>query len=415
MDILNKHINQFNFDDIEVFCQQGISEGVQIDYKMDFPAKSLSKHFAAFSNTRGGLIIIGVEEDKKTGIPILWTGVDKDAKRIEKIYQEAANVEPIPNYEVHITDEKNGKVFVLVRIQEGDNTPYYVQNDSNIWVRTGNVSTPIDIASPDRLALLFTNKEKAEKIRNLYIKKAEDIFVNILDREERDRLREIDRLTNHGKEIPAFFSKSVINDDSICRICIQPYFPKKSLTNPKTIKDNFKNIRSVNESFDFPNSDMNAIPEGLLYFKHGGKGRVDCQQVYGQGLISNHFNNVNYDERGARIIFISFIAGRLLKILKFADIFYSYFHYHGSLSGFISINNAKNVFVREILSEDDDNESFISNYRWEISTDTNVLKDPKQLKEYYMSLLQEIYWHFGYENISDKLIQNFLKQNGLEL
>jgi len=147
INLLNKPIDDFSFDDIISFCKERHAEGLQIDYKKEFPDKGLAKHFASFSNTRGGLIIVGVEEDDK-GLPIKWEGVKNEGKLIDRVHQNASNIDPIPNYETCITDEKNGRVFLLIRIFEGDQTPYYVQNDSNIWVRTGNISKPIDIASP---------------------------------------------------------------------------------------------------------------------------------------------------------------------------------------------------------------------------------------------------------------------------
>ena len=154
MDILNKPINSFSFEDVSSFCQQGHIEGIQLDYKRDLPPKGLAKHFAAFSNTRGGVMIIGVEEDKKSSKPATWKGVKNSGKLVDRIHQYASSVEPIPSYEVHVTNEKRGNVFILIRIFEGDRTPYYVQNDSNLWVRTGNIRNPIDIASPDYTEIL---------------------------------------------------------------------------------------------------------------------------------------------------------------------------------------------------------------------------------------------------------------------
>jgi hypothetical protein len=328
-----------------------------------------------------------------------------------------ANVEPIPNYEIYTTNEKNEKVFVLIRIQEGDNTPYYVQNDSNIWVRTGNISTPIDIASPDRLALLFTNKEKAEKIRNLYIKKADEVYISILNRAERDRLRKIDELKNQGKE-STFYANPINGDGCICEIAVQPYFPKKSLARPKDIKDNLISITPRAGNFDFPNSNIRAIPDGILSF-NSSRGKTDCQQIYGQGLIISHLN-IERDKDGIRNIFLSYIAARLIQTLRFANNFYNHFGYQGSLRGFISIKNTKDVYITEIIPSgyiqiDEDNESFISSYSWEIETDTNIIGNAEQLNKYFASLLRDIYWHFGCDDISDKRIQDFLKQNGLEL
>jgi hypothetical protein len=49
-------------------------EGARLDYKgIAFP-KDLSKTIAAFANTLGGLIILGVDADKKTNTPI-WPPV----------------------------------------------------------------------------------------------------------------------------------------------------------------------------------------------------------------------------------------------------------------------------------------------------------------------------------------------------
>ena len=124
MKLLNTPVKDLTFDDVIVFCKEKQVEGVQIDYKKEFPQKGLAKHFASFSNKRGGIIIIGVEEDTKTGIPIKWEGVKNEGKLIDRVHQFAANVEPLPNYEVATTNEVGGKVFLLVRIFEGDVTPY---------------------------------------------------------------------------------------------------------------------------------------------------------------------------------------------------------------------------------------------------------------------------------------------------
>src|SRR6266849_6417511 len=65
-----KPADQITWNDIESFCQQGLPEGAYLDYKEDFP-KNLEKTIAAMANTLGGIILIGVEEDKQTTKPIL--------------------------------------------------------------------------------------------------------------------------------------------------------------------------------------------------------------------------------------------------------------------------------------------------------------------------------------------------------
>src|SRR5574340_853568 len=102
MDILNKPISTFTFADIAEYCSEGQVEGVQLDYKRELPPKGLAKHFASFSNTRGGVLIIGVEEDTKTGKPLAWDGLVHDSKIVDKIQQYATNVEPRPAYDVYV-------------------------------------------------------------------------------------------------------------------------------------------------------------------------------------------------------------------------------------------------------------------------------------------------------------------------
>src|SRR5918998_3340839 len=188
MKILNTPIHELTFNDVVAFCAQKHVEGIQIDYKQGIPPKGLAKQFAAFSNTRGGVIIVGVEEDSKTGVPLKWEGIQNQGKLIDRVHQFAANVEPIPDYDVRVTNESNGKVFLLIRIFEGDSTPYYVQNDFNDYVRTGNITNLIDIASPEPLSLLFGKREQASRARNVFIDRADDVYDAALSRAERERL-----------------------------------------------------------------------------------------------------------------------------------------------------------------------------------------------------------------------------------
>ncbi len=420
MDILNKPVGSLNFSDIISFCKEGVPEGIQIDYKKEFPQKGFAKHFAALSNTRGGIIIIGVEEDKKSGLPSAWEGIVKDAKQVEKIHQEAGNVEPIPSYDVHTTDEVEGKSFVLIRVFEGDKTPYRPQNDSNVWVRTGNVSNPVDIASPDGLELLFGKKEKAEKARSLYLKRAEDVYIAALEREEKKRLGLIEEAKKSGKEDPGYAKDPLGSNALICRIAIQPYFPRKALGSPQEIKAALDSMRFRTRHMSFPNLNMEAIPEGLLSFAHGFSGYFQSEQIYSQGLVFEHFDALDVEQDGRRIVRLWRVIGGFLSVVQFAKSFYEKFDYQGSLEGFISLEGMKDVFIAKLKPSnrvffDGDNKSFIENYYWKIDIDTDTLQSSERLKSYLFTLIREVYWHFGYEEISDPVMEDYLKESGLSL
>lgn len=418
MDILSKPIKSLSFSDVVSFCKEGVPEGTQVDYKKDFPQKGFAKHFAALSNTRGGVIIIGVEEDRVSGLPSAWEGVVKDAKQIEKIHQEAGNVEPMPSYDVHTTDEVEGRSFVLIRVFEGDKMPYRPQNDSNVWVRTGNVSNPVDIASPDGLELLFGKKEKAEKARSLYLERAEEIYEAALEREEKNRLGLIEEVKKHGKEDPGYCKDKLGSKSLMCRIAVQPYFPQQALGRPQEIKGALDTMRFRTRHYGFPSLNMEAIPEGLLSFSHGYNGYIQSEQIYSQGLVFEHFDALSVDENGRKSISVWQIVCKFVAFVRFAKSFYEKFGYQGNLEGFISLKNMTDVFVVKLkpsrrLFFDGDNKSFIGEYYWKIKLDTDTLQSSEKLKSYLFSLIREMHWCFGYEDISDLVIEDFLEESGL--
>ena len=90
-------------------------EGIQVDFKSDLPLlamEDLSKDFAAFANSEGGHIIVGVSD---TG-EIL--GVDTDDK-ISQIHQEALHCRPPVT--VKVTEEVIEKVkLIIIEIPKGN-------------------------------------------------------------------------------------------------------------------------------------------------------------------------------------------------------------------------------------------------------------------------------------------------------
>jgi len=417
MNILNKPIESFKFDDIVAFCKEGHREGVQIDYKREYSSKGLAKHIVALSNTRGGVIIIGVEEDIQTGFPKSWDGIDIDAKQIEKLHQEIANIEPFPSCIVHATDSKNDKFFILVRVFAGDNTPYYVQNDSNVYVRTGNITKQIDIASPDGLELMFGKREKAEKSRKIYLLMAGEIFDAKVLKKEGEILRESRKA---GEEVISKSRRFLVADVSICEITIQPFFPEKSFANPKEIKDGIDEIRFKNGNFTFPEFNVLPSPKGIMFFnflKHNNS--IEFQQIFGQGLIQNKFTASVLDgDTGFKIAGLWRIAVRIFGVFQFAKKFYSKYGYGGVLIGKINLIGLDDAFIRQLTPAgrdfwEKDRECLLTECGWDIRVDTNILNNGTELKEYYINLLREIYWDLGFENIREDVVDDFLKQSNL--
>jgi|CXWL01.1.fsa_nt_gi hypothetical protein len=423
MKILNQDFSTITFDDIVAHCGEKHPEGVQLDYKENYPQKDLSKLFAAFSNTRGGLIIIGVKENRTTGIPETWNGIVIDATLVERVHQQALSVTPLPSYQVRMTDEKSGMIFLLIRIDEGASTPYFVKNDANVWVRTGNIRNPIGIAEPEWLELLYKKRSRAEKARKNYFSVAETVFKSGLELEEKKRLRLIEEAKSKGDGSEKTYAQNKLGTEvEPCTITIQPFYPSKAMIRPLEIIDKARDFRIQNNYCDFPDLNLRPIPEGAMMFKHGHNGYIECQQLYSSGLFYYRFDVKTFDRQSSKpVIYCSYILGSLATILLSSKSFYSLVGYQGVVKLNLELEiKDRNVYFCRLTGNDPFffdayQEALLPKYNWEYTFNTSELGDQNELMKLYCQIADDIHWSFGYKGVSVAIVQKFLADNQINL
>ncbi len=425
MKILTTSINEIDFDYVVAFQQEANPEGTQLDYKKTFPDKGLAKIIASFANTRGGVLIIGIEEDSKTGVPIKADGITLD-KHVDRVFQYIGNISPIPKVECHTTNEVNGKVFVVVRVFEGDETPYYVHNDSNIWVRTGNVSKPIDIASPEATELLFKKKERAALSRMHNKQFAENNFQAFLKMGEKERLREITaerenyelKKIQHedGANLPPFKSKitnsSLGKECSLLKVVLQPYYPHEAFIRPLDIEPIIQETRTQNGFYSFPMpSNFDSVTEGMIFFNWSrDDGEITCQQVFANGLVFNSHDILRHTPDGPAT-HLGWFAGELYVTLTAMRKILGKMGYQGSVTGAISIDNIEGVTINPIIERmwpGETRESIFKTLFWQLDLDTRILNDKEQLLDYVTELVRDIHWSFGYKDLQKTITKKYL-------
>jgi len=417
MKVLNNDVRSLNFDDVVSFCKEAVPEGVEIDYKRELPSKGLAKFFAAFSNTRGGILIIGVDEDRTTGLPSFWEGMDDNAKVVEQIHQTATNITPLPNYIVHKTDSVNGKVFILVRIMEGENPPYYVQNESSVWVRTGNITNPIELSKPDYLELLFGKREKAEKARNMYLKRCTDVYAGAIKLEEKRRLQLIAEAKRKGDGSEKnHFQKPLGTDTTLCETVVMPLYPIKPLAKISEIQEKLREIR---ESRDFPNPNMNTMPEGLYYYTHNYDGRLMGHQIYANGLVNALYDVLTADtQKDVREIRLYAILWNVHHVLNAAKKLYSIFGYSGNIYYQTTLQDVNDVTIVDSTINgpfkfDSNKENLLRDYRWEKVFSTSALNNPEEFANLFYDLTNEMYWSFGFGELTRIAMARFCKDSNM--
>ncbi|NMC58868.1 MAG: hypothetical protein GYA51_05710, partial [Candidatus Methanofastidiosa archaeon] len=354
---------------------------------------------------------------------------------ITTINQYASNVSPIPSYEIHPTDELEGKIFILIRIFEGDRTPYYVQNDSNIWVRTGDMNNPIDIASPDALEILFKKKEKAEKARSIYKDRAYEIYYAALKRAEKQRLftlaqekREFEKeqqaagvsTIDDSKFQPKTITNELGSNTSMCTILLQPYFPSISFCSAIEIRNKLSGIKINRVGYIYPKDySIEMTPSGTLFFNwRKTDGYLECEELFGNGLIFNSrdilSNSIEYGKRIFLVEITYFLYFTLLGIRNF----YEFIGYQGTVIGSLNINDVEDVMVIPIIPRGwsdygDRNSCLLSRYDWEIDLETSIINDDQMLKNFVVSFLNQMYISFNYSPPQPKLFDAFFKEIGV--
>jgi hypothetical protein len=168
MSLWHKPASQIEFADIDAFCRMMQPEGARLDYKgISFP-KDLAKTIAAFANTLGGLIILGVEADKTSNKPI-WPptqGLPAEPGLSERVIQIAQDsIYPparVAVSNVISNDLLPGCVLLVIRVNESREAPHAIEKKRKIYVydRTDNKNEPYQLADMDRIQYLLTRRQR---------------------------------------------------------------------------------------------------------------------------------------------------------------------------------------------------------------------------------------------------------------
>ena len=120
------------------------AETSNIDYKIALEEKrpkSWLKSVSAFANSKGGIILFGVDDSTHE-----LEGLDNVQQVAEKITEIInARILPLPRYEINSFTE-NGKDFLELKIGDGPSTPYYLVIDGRMKGEHIHLLEKLDLA-----------------------------------------------------------------------------------------------------------------------------------------------------------------------------------------------------------------------------------------------------------------------------
>ncbi len=131
-------------------------EGETLDFKKEMPSSSdLARLITAFYNTRGGIIVFGVEDGTRQLVGVAnFQGIEEG---IVNILRARCSLDVMPTIEFI---SYQGKEYVVVTCPQGSRKPYLVNRETRPYIRVGS-----------------SNREaQDEELRRLYIEGSEGGF-----------------------------------------------------------------------------------------------------------------------------------------------------------------------------------------------------------------------------------------------
>lgn len=170
-------------------------EGISIEFKQRFSSyEKMAKEMIAFANTRGGHLLIGVDDDKSL------YGIESEKGDFELIKETAEKYcEPPLKFSAE-PFELNGKDLLIVHIPESSEKPHRIQdyrpalnlNTASVYIRVNDKSV---LAGKEMIKLLQA-QTSGRALKNYTFGSDEKIVFNYLEKNETITVKDLCRFAN---------------------------------------------------------------------------------------------------------------------------------------------------------------------------------------------------------------------------
>ncbi|RLI99275.1 MAG: hypothetical protein DRP06_03775 [Candidatus Aenigmatarchaeota archaeon] len=134
-------------------------ENTDLDFKLELPEpKNVAQLVTTFYNSRGGKIILGVEDETKK--PIGLKDPQKTEHQFTQIIRHWCKLDKEPEIEFVKYQDKD---FIVIHCPKGKDSPYFVRGEPKPRVRIGSSNM---IANKEEIARLY--REGSSKSQDIY-------------------------------------------------------------------------------------------------------------------------------------------------------------------------------------------------------------------------------------------------------
>jgi hypothetical protein len=317
---------------IRGFCTK-FTEGYRVEYKALLDAnvrEKIPKVLSSFANSHGGALIVGVEAERGVAQPPL-DGFEPPPREelvltIENLCLQNIYPPVLPRTTV-IQSDKQNRVFLVIEIEESEETPHAIENSKKVYVRTGNAGNPYDLADVDSVIDLVRRRKKPLELFQRIVRLAE----------ERARLN---LPGSAGSLLPRFL-----------QISICPRFPSQALCSTQEVWD-FVSRATYRGGRFYPSGTARRVPDGVgaVIPGQGASFGASYSEINKYGLIIQRqvLPLTNEQQSGVQEIGIRFseIFHAFLGLTVCAERFYARVGYRGSLLASLALENVGNTLMR---------------------------------------------------------------------
>ena len=358
----NKPINRLTFQDVIHFLKQGVAENTMLDYKYMLPGNNekFAKTIAAFANSMGGTVIIGVKDENDKPKPP-FRGIPFQTRirgQIESIIQNY--IDPVVFVDINTCKDPQGNnMFIVVNIPQSNLTPHLVGKLKRAYVRTGQASRPEVLVHPDQLPWLMDNRRKSQNLRHILLDKAQAHFNNFL--------------RSQNKE-PSL-------QHALCAFTLLPLYPQMPVLSYKNLPNTLKQISFLYDDKSWPeNGEVSGVQDGIVLTSPQS---LSAWEFNAYGLISHKTLLADCNNFIDKENFFK----RCVLFFKTAARFYDAVGFISPLLLRVKIANAHGCKIKTIQGE----KQIIEDY---VRTDKNT--EPARLfadlTDFSATLLEELSW-----------------------
>lgn len=169
-------------------------EGPQVEFKKTISSfEKIAKTLVAFANSRGGLIFIGIQDDKQV------IGV-ADMEEEYYMLEQAANFYCNPAVKIQVIEEEiSGKTVLVVRVEESHTKPHQALNAQGEYLTYIRTNDQCMLASPLVIKSLNMEKEGRDSLKVAELTNNQKALYGFLDRKKRITIKDYAKLINVSK------------------------------------------------------------------------------------------------------------------------------------------------------------------------------------------------------------------------